>query len=107
MKSSQSCRNSSQVQKIIEYGNKLGYQTFLDVSPQLFDQLGISYSDLKFFADTGAADIRLDPAFDGATEAMLSYNPYGLIIELNMSNNVDYLKTILFPIKQCIYLPQA
>ncbi|ADZ07504.1 hypothetical protein LAC30SC_06945 [Lactobacillus amylovorus] len=38
---------------------------------------------------------------------MLSYNPYGLIIELNMSNNVDYLKTILFPIKQCIYLPQA
>lgn len=74
--------------KIIEYGNKLGYQTFLDVSPQLFDQLGISYSDLKFFADTGAAGIRLDQAFDGATEAMLSYNPYGLIIELNMSNNV-------------------
>lgn len=95
MKSSQSCKNSSQVQKIIEYGNKLGYQTFLDVSPQLFDQLGISYSDLKFFADTGAADIRLDPAFDGATEAMLSYNPYGLIIELNMSNNVDYLNNII------------
>lgn len=81
--------------KIIEYGNKLGYQTFLDVSPQLFDQLGISYSDLKFFADTGAAGIRLDPAFDGATEAMLSYNPYGLIIELNMSNNVDYLNNII------------
>ena len=95
MKSSQSCRNSSQVQKIIEYGNKLGYQTFLDVSPQLFDQLGISYSDLKFFADTGAAGIRLDPAFDGATEAMLSYNSYGLIIELNMSNNVDYLNNII------------
>ena len=81
--------------KIIEYGNKLGYQTFLDVSPQLFDQLGISYSDLKFFADTGAAGIRLDQAFDGATEAMLSYNPYGLIIELNMSNNVDYLNNII------------
>ncbi len=81
--------------KIIEYGNKLGYQTFLDVSPQLSDQLGISYSDLKFFADTGAAGIRLDPAFDGATEAMLSYNPYGLIIELNMSNNVDYLNNII------------
>ena len=81
--------------KIIEYGNKLGYQTFLDVSPQLFDQLGISYSDLKFFADTGAAGIRLDPAFDGATEAMLSYNSYGLIIELNMSNNVDYLNNII------------
>lgn len=27
---------------------------------------------------------------------MLSYNPYGLIIELNMSNNVDYLNNIIF-----------
>lgn len=81
--------------KIIEYGNKLGYQTFLDVSPQLFKKLGIDYSDLKFFADTGATGIRLDEAFNGATEAMLSYNPYGLIIELNMSNNVDYLNNII------------
>lgn len=81
--------------KIIDYGNKLGYQTFLDVSAQLFKKLEIDYSDLKFFADIGAAGIRLDEAFDGATEAMLSYNPYGLIIELNMSNNVDYLNNIL------------
>lgn len=81
--------------KIIDYGNKLGYQTFLDVSPQLFKKLEIDYSDLKFFADIGAAGIRLDEAFDGATEAMLSYNPYGLIIELNMSNNADYLNNIL------------
>src|SRR5699024_7260270 len=27
--------------------------------------------------------------------SMLSYNPYGLIIELNMSNNADYLNNIL------------
>ena len=81
--------------KIIDYGNKLGYQTFLDVSAQLFKKLEIDYSDLKFFADIGASGIRLDEAFDGATEAMLSYNPYGLIIELNMSNNVDYLNNIL------------
>lgn len=81
--------------KIIKYGNQLGYQTFLDVSPQLFDQLNISYSDLKFFAETGAAGIRLDQAFDGATEAMMSFNPYGLIIELNMSNDIDYLNNII------------
>ena len=37
--------------KIIDYGNKLGYQTFLDVSAQLFKKLEIDYSDLKFFAD--------------------------------------------------------
>lgn len=81
--------------KIIEYGNKLGYQTFLDVSPKLFKELGIHYSDLQFFADTGATGIRLDEAFNGATEALLSYNPYGLIIELNMSNDVDYLNNII------------
>lgn len=82
-------------QKIIDVGNDLGYQTTLDVSPRIFDQLGISYSDLKFFADLHVAGIRLDQGFDGATEAMLSYNPYGLIIELNMSNNVDYLNNII------------
>lgn len=81
--------------KIIEYGNKLGFQTFLDVNPAIFKQLGVSYDDLKFFADIGAAGIRLDTTFDGAIEAMLSYNPYGLIIELNMSNNVDYLNNII------------
>lgn len=26
---------------------------------------------------------------------MLSYNPYGLIVELNMSNNFDYLNNII------------
>lgn len=81
--------------KIIDYGNKLGYKTVLDVAPHIFDQLGISYSDLKVFADLGAAGVRLDTGFDGATEAMLSYNPYGLIIELNMSNDVAYLDNIL------------
>ncbi|BBM21891.1 DUF871 domain-containing protein [Lactiplantibacillus pentosus] len=82
-------------QKIIDVGNQLGYQTILDVSPRIFKQLGISYKDLKFFADLHVAGIRLDEGFDGATEAMLSYNPYGLIIELNMSNDVDYLNNIL------------
>ncbi len=39
--------------------------------------------------------IRLDQGFDGNTEALISYNPYGLIIELNMSNDVAYLENIL------------
>ncbi|WP_461225093.1 DUF871 domain-containing protein [Lacticaseibacillus suihuaensis] len=85
----------AEYQKIIDVGNALGYQTILDVAPRIFDQLGVSYSDLKFFADLHCAGIRLDQGFDGATEAMLSYNPYGLIIELNMSNNVDYLNNIV------------
>ncbi|KLD60893.1 hypothetical protein WP50_06610 [Lactiplantibacillus plantarum] len=85
-------------QKIIDVGNQLGYQTILDVSPRIFKQLGISYKDLKFFADLHVAGIRLDEGFDGATEALLSYNPYGLIIELNMSNDVDYPRSAKFTI---------
>lgn len=82
-------------QKIVDVGNQLGYQTIIDVAPRIFKDLGISYSDLKFFHDLHVAGIRLDQGFDGATEAMLSYNKYGLIIELNMSNNVDYLNNIM------------
>ena len=82
-------------QKIVDVGNKLGYQTIIDVSPRIFDQLHISYDDLEFFHDLHVAGIRLDQGFDGATEAMLSYNKYDLIIELNMSNNVDYLNNII------------
>ena len=81
--------------KIIEYINKLGFHTFLDVSPRIFKELGIDYNDLSFFHELGAYGLRLDQAFDGATEAMMSYNPYGLVIELNMSNNVDYLNNII------------
>lgn len=88
-------QTKAKFQKIIDVGNKLGYQTIIDVAPKIFDELNISYDDLSFFADLHAAGIRLDQAFDGATEAMLSYNPYGLIIELNLSNNVDYLNNIL------------
>ena len=82
-------------QKIIDVGNELGYATVLDVAPRIFEQLGISYDELKFFSGLHVAGIRLDEGFNGETEAMLSYNPYGLIVVLNMSNNVDYLNNII------------
>ncbi|UQS82200.1 MupG family TIM beta-alpha barrel fold protein [Bombilactobacillus folatiphilus] len=88
-------QTKAKFRKIIDVGNDLGYQTIIDVAPKIFDDLHISYNDLSFFHELHAAGIRLDQAFDGATEAMLSYNPDGLIVELNMSNNVDYLNNIL------------
>ena len=80
---------------IIHYAKDLGFETVLDIAPSIFDDLGISYDDLSFFAELGAEGIRLDEGFDGNKEAMLSYNPEGLAIELNMSNNVAYLDNIL------------
>lgn len=81
--------------RIIAEAKELGYLTIIDISPRIFEKLGISYQDLRFFAELGVDGIRLDQGFDGNTEALISYNPYGLIIELNMSNDVAYLENIL------------
>lgn len=81
--------------KIIKFGNEHGFNTTLDVSPRIFDQLGISYTNLSFFKKLGVSAVRLDQGFDGITEADLTYNPEGLIIELNMSNDTGYLDNIL------------
>jgi hypothetical protein len=81
--------------KIIAAAKKLGFEVILDIAPNIFDELGISYDDLSFFAELGADGLRLDVGFDGNKEASLSFNPYGLIIELNMSNDVAYLDNIL------------
>ncbi|MFB1049858.1 DUF871 domain-containing protein [Paraliobacillus sp. JSM ZJ581] len=89
---------------VILYAKGLELEVILDVTPTVFDRLGIGYDDLSFFAELGADGIRLDAAFDGKGEAALTYNPYGLKIELNMSNDIDYLNNILShqPNKHCI-----
>lgn len=80
---------------IIHFAKDLGYEVILDIAPNIFDELGISYDDLAFFHQLGADGIRLDVGFDGNKEAMISFNPYDMIIELNMSNDVAYLDNIL------------
>lgn len=59
----------------------------MDIFPAVLNELEISYDDLSFFKELGADGIRLDEGFDGNKEALLSYNPYNLAIELNMSND--------------------
>ncbi|MFH5810309.1 DUF871 domain-containing protein [Companilactobacillus sp. FL22-1] len=80
---------------LIGFAKNLGFSTTLDIAPNIFHQLEISYDDLSFFHQLGADSIRLDQGFDGQKEALLSYNPQGLNIELNMSNDVAYLNNIL------------
>lgn len=91
--------------KTVEVAKKLKFEVIIDVSPSLFDQLNISYDDLSLFSDIGVDGIRLDEGFDGNKESLLTYNEYGLNIELNMSNNVAYLENILSyqPNKPFIY----
>ncbi len=66
---------------------------------ELADKLQIDRANVSRYLNEltklGTDGIRLDEGFDGSKEAMLSYNPEGLAIELNMSNNVVYLENIL------------
>lgn len=78
-----------------QYAHELGFEVILDVSPKVFEKLGISYSDLSFFKDIEADGIRLDQGFTGNEEAMMTYNPEGLMIEINMSNNTHTVDTIM------------
>lgn len=85
----------SEFKEIIEHANCLGMEVILDVAPNIFESLGISYDDLGFFADLGAAGIRLDEGFDGAKEAHMTFNPYNLKIEINASLGTKYVDNIL------------
>lgn len=89
----------------IDCAKELGFEVMVDMNPDLFEELDISYDDLKFFADLGADGIRLDLGFTGAEEALMTRNEYGLIIELNMSQGTKYIDNIMTysPNKEKLY----
>ncbi|KGX84628.1 DUF871 domain-containing protein [Pontibacillus litoralis] len=79
----------------ISFAKQCGMEVIADISPRIFKELNISYDDLSFFADLGTDGIRLDMGFTGREEAQMTYNPYDLTIELNMSNATKYIDNIL------------
>ncbi len=81
--------------QVNQYAHEKGFEVFVDVSPRVFDKLGISYSDLTFFKEIEADGIRLDAGFTGSEESLMTFNPQGLKIEINMSNDTHYIDTIM------------
>ncbi|MCL1990732.1 MAG: MupG family TIM beta-alpha barrel fold protein [Defluviitaleaceae bacterium] len=81
--------------KVVNYATELGMEVMVDIAPNLFTQLEISYDDLSFFHELGAYGIRLDVGFTGSEEARMTRNPYGLKIEINMSVGTRYLDQIM------------
>lgn len=79
----------------IAHANKYGMEVIADVSPRVFGELGISYNDLTFFKEIGAYGVRLDMGFTGSEESIMTFNPQGLKIELNMSSGTRYIENIL------------
>ena len=84
-----------QFKDVVAYAKKLDFEVMVDINPDLFEQLGISYDDLGFFHEMGADGIRLDLGFTGQEEAKMTRNPYGLKIEINMSQGTNYVDNIM------------
>ena len=81
--------------KVVDYANDLNMQVMVDINPDLFAQLEISYDDLSFFDEMGAYGVRLDLGFTGAEEARMTRNPYNIKIEINMSQGTSYVDNIM------------
>ena len=82
------------MRETIAYANQLEFEVYVDINPYTLQALNISYDDLDYFAELGVAGIRLDMGFTGKEEAMMTKNPYGIKIEINMSNDDHYLARI-------------
>lgn len=81
--------------EINTYAKQKGFEVMVDVSPRVFEKLGISYQDLSFFKEIAADGLRLDVGFTGSEESIMTFNSYGLKIEVNMSNDVHTIDTIM------------
>lgn len=79
----------------VTYASNLGMKVIADVSPSVFESLGTDYRDLKFFKDINLSGLRLDLGFTGNEESIMSFNPYDLKIEVNMSGGRKYLENIM------------
>ncbi len=85
----------SEFKETIQCANDHGMKVIVDVAPSIFDKLNISYDDLSFFKEIGAYGLRLDLGFSGNEESLMTFNPHGLMIEINMSQDTNYLNTIM------------
>ncbi len=83
------------MKKAITHARKFGMEVILDLNPAVFNQLGIGYKDLTFFKEMGATGIRLDTAFDGMVESLITFDETDLDLEVNISNDTYYLENVL------------
>lgn len=81
--------------ELTDTANNLGLKVVADVEPSVFTRFGASFRDLSFFNSLGLYGIRLDLGYSGFEESAMTFNEYGIKIELNMSNGTKYIDNIL------------
>lgn len=79
----------------IDFAKAKGMEVIVDVSPSVFSDLGLEPGDLSFFKEINADGIRMDEAFNGNHEALMSFNEYDLKLEVNASTNVAQIESVL------------
>lgn len=80
---------------ILDEANRNKMEVIADIDPAVFNKLKASVVDLRVFKDIGLSGIRLDMGFSGYEESIMTYNEYGLKIELNISNGTKYVDNIV------------
>ena len=88
-------RSISRIKESALLAHSMGFSVTLDIHPMVFQYLKCKEDDLSYFHAMGVDVLRLDKGYDGVTEAMMTHNPYGITIEVNMSNHTHYLSRIL------------
>lgn len=81
--------------EITGHAKKYDMEIIADVAPEVFTRYDASWQDLHLFKELGLSGLRLDVGYSGLEESVMSLNPYGLSIELNISNGNKYLENIL------------
>jgi hypothetical protein len=80
---------------VIHQAQALGMTVIADVAPAVMERLGITPSDVSYLKRLGVGGYRLDEGLDAATEAALTRDDSGLVVELNGSVDSDIPDQIL------------
>jgi hypothetical protein len=81
--------------QIAGFASSLGMELIADVDYSVFKKFNITYRDLSFFKELGVYGVRLDLGYSGMEESIMTFNHYGIKVELNMSGGTKYVDNIL------------
>lgn len=88
-------RSIQRIKESARYAAEIGMDVDLDIHPMVFQYIDGDETDLRYFHEMGIKTLRLDAGYDGKTEAMMTQNPYGIRIEINMSRKTHELQRIM------------
>lgn len=83
------------LQDFIALADQEAFTISIDITKSQMQKWKISIFDLSYLKKLGIGIIRLDDAFSGLEEAIMSNNPHDIKIELNITTGQEYLETVL------------